>query len=192
MFGMRELIAYLAQFEISPRRAMEVFRTFGPGAMQAIQQNPYLLCGEPLQLDFRHADSIAQYYQMAGDCAQRLEAALLRTLRHNAGNGHTCLPRAQLLETASNFIHQPPEKLAAALDSCIQTGKLEVRMFDGTPYIYLPDLLAAEQDIADRLAMLTRRGKQTARNLDKNIQILETGAGLCLTRRSRRKPSARP
>ena len=28
-------------------------------------------------------------------------------------------------------------------------------MFDGTPYIYLPDLLAAEQDIADRLAMLT-------------------------------------
>ena len=177
MFGMRELIAYLAQFEISPRRAMEVFRTFGPGAMQAIQQNPYLLCGEPLQLDFRHADSIAQYYQMAGDCAQRLEAALLRTLRHNAGNGHTCLPRAQLLETASNFIHQPPEKLAAALDSCIQTGKLAVRMFDGTPYIYLPDLLAAEQDIADRLAMLTRRGKQTAHGLDKNIQILELAQG---------------
>lgn len=177
MFGMRELIAYLAQFEISPRRAMEVFRTFGPGAMQAIQQNPYLLCGEPLQLDFRHADSIAQYYQMAGDCAQRLEAALLRTLRHNAGNGHTCLPRAQLLETASNFIHQPPEKLAAALDGCIQTGKLAVRMFDGTPYIYLPDLLAAEQDIADRLAMLTRRGKQTARDLDKNIQILELAQG---------------
>ena len=85
MFGMRELIAYLAQFEISPRRAMEVFRTFGPGAMQAIAANPYLLCGEPLQLDFRHADSIAQYYHMEGDCAQRLEAALLRTLRHNAG-----------------------------------------------------------------------------------------------------------
>ena len=39
---------------------MEVFRTFGPGAMQAIAANPYLLCGEPLQLDFRHADRIAQ------------------------------------------------------------------------------------------------------------------------------------
>ena len=93
MFGMRELIAYLAQFEISPRKAMEVFKAFGVGAMQAIASNPYLLCGEPLQLDFRHADSIAQYYHMEGDCAQRLEAALLRTLRHNAGNGHTCLPR---------------------------------------------------------------------------------------------------
>ncbi len=40
MFGMRELIAYLAQFEISPRRAMEVFRAFGPGAMQAIAAKP--------------------------------------------------------------------------------------------------------------------------------------------------------
>ena len=69
MFGMRELIAYLAQFEISPRKAMEVFKAFGVGAMQAIASNPYLLCGEPLQLDFRHADSIAQYYHMEGDCA---------------------------------------------------------------------------------------------------------------------------
>ena len=177
MFGMRELIAYLAQFEISPRRAMEVFRTFGPGAMNAIAQNPYLLCGEPLQLDFRHADSIAQYYHMAGDCAQRLEAALLRTLRHNAGNGHTCLPRSQLLDTASNFIHQPPEKLASALDRCLQTEELRVKLYEDMPYIYLPDLLDAEQDIADRLAMLTRRGKNTARDLDKNIQILELTQG---------------
>ena len=111
MFGMRELIAYLAQFEISPRRAMEVFRTFGPGAMQAIQQNPYLLCGEPLQLDFRHADSIAQYYQMAGDCAQRLEAALLRTLRHNAGNGHTCLPRSYQFDPVKDIQVLCPTKL---------------------------------------------------------------------------------
>ena len=177
MFGMRELIAYLAQFEISPRKAMEVFKAFGVGAMLALASNPYLLCGEPLQLDFRHADSIAQYYHMEGDCAQRLEAALLRTLRHNAGNGHTCLPRAQLLATASNFIHQPPEKLARALDHCIETEELCVKMFDAVPYIYLPDLLAAEQDIADRLNLLAKRGKNTVRELDKNIQILELTQG---------------
>ena len=177
MFGMRELIAYLSQFEISPRRAMEVFRAFGPGAMQAISNNPYLLCGEPLQLDFRHADSIAQYYHMEGDCVQRLEAALLRTLRHNANNGHTCLPRNQLIDTASNFIHQPPEKLGEALNRCLEEEELGAKVFDGTQYIYLPDLLSAEQDIAHRLAILTRRGKQTVRDLDQNIQILELTQG---------------
>ena len=177
MFGMRELIAYLAQFEIGPRKAMEVFRAFGPGAMQAISANPYLLCGEPLQLDFRHADSIAQYYHMEGDCAQRLEAALLRTLRHNAGNGHTCLPRAQLLETASNFIHQPPEKLAKALDQCIETDELSVRMFEGTPYIYLPDLLSAEEDIAARLGQLSTFPTEAPPTLDADIRVLEMAQG---------------
>lgn len=177
MFGMRELIAYLAQFEISPRRAMEVFRCFGPGAMQAIAANPYLLCGEPLQLDFRHADSIAQYYHMEGDCAQRLEAALLRTLRHNANNGHTCLPRDRLLETAARFIRQEPEKLDRALTACIDSEVLSSRLFEGTEFIYLPDLLAAEQDIADRFAVLMKRGKQAVRDLDRNIQVLELAQG---------------
>ena len=50
-------------------------------------------------------------------------------------------------------------------------------MFDAVPYIYLPDLLAAEQDIADRLNLLAKRGKNTARDLDKNIQILELTQG---------------
>mgnify|MGYP002625328211 CR=1 FL=1 len=83
----------------------------------------------------------------------------------------------QLLETAAGFIHQPPEKLAAALDECIRTEELRVKLFDGTPYIYLPDLLEAEEDIAARLAMLTKRGKNTAHGLDKNIQILELTQG---------------
>ncbi len=155
---------------------MEVFRAFGPGAMQAISANPYLLCGEPLQLDFRHADSIAQYYHMEGDCAQRLEAALLRTLRHNAGNGHTCLPRAQLLETASNLHHQLAGKAgpcAGQVHRDRRTLREDVR--NGVPYIYLPDLLAAEQDIAHRLAILARRGKNT--DLDRNLQVLELTQG---------------
>lgn len=177
MFGMRELIAYLAQFEISPRRAMEVFRVFGPGAAQAIAANPYLLCGDPLQLDFRHADGIAQYYNMAGDCEQRLQAALLRTLRHNANNGHTCVPRAQLLATASNFIHQPADKLEAALDNDLARGELREKEYNGTAYIYLPDLLAAEEDIAQRLAILTKRGPNTPRDLERNIQFLELTQG---------------
>ena len=59
----------------------------------------------------------------------------------------------------------------------MQTEELRVKLYEGVPYIYLPDLLDAEQDIADRLAMLTRRGKNTARDLDKNIQILELTQG---------------
>ncbi|MFR9068705.1 MAG: hypothetical protein ACLVJH_19490 [Faecalibacterium prausnitzii] len=65
-----------------------------------------------------------------------------------------------------------------------------MKMFDAVPYIYLPDLLAAEQDIADRLNLLAKRGKNTVRELDKNIQILELTQGFAYAP-CKGKPSAR-
>ena len=82
MYGVREVVAWFARYGMTAQQAVTCYRALGPHTVEALTQNPYLLCGEPLQLDFRHADSIAQYYHMEGDCAQRLEAALLRTLRH--------------------------------------------------------------------------------------------------------------
>ena len=161
MFGMRELIAYLAQFEISPRRAMEVFRTFGPGAMQAIAANPYLLCGEPLQLDFRHADSICPVFTTWKATAPSgwkrpccAPCATTRATATPACRAPSCWKRHPILSISRR------EKLAAALDECIRTEELRVKLFDGTPYIYLPDLLEAEEDIAARLAMLTKTGQE--------------------------------
>ena len=177
MYGVREVVAWFARYGMTAQQAVTCYRALGPHTVEALTQNPYLLCGEPLQLKFGQVDTIAAALQFETGCRLRVAAGLLYALRHNAGNGHTCLPRAQLLETASNFIHQPPEKLAKALDQCIETDELSVRMFEGTPYIYLPDLLAAEQDIADRLALLAKREKQTVRDLDKNIQVLELTQG---------------
>ena len=180
MYGVREVVAWFARYGMTAQQAVTCYRALGPHTVEALTQNPYLLCGEPLQLKFGQVDTIAAALQFETGCRLRVAAGLLYALRHNAGNGHTCLPRAQLLETASNFIHQPPEKLARALDHCIETGQLGVKMLEAVPYIYLPDLLEAEQAIADRLALLAKREKQTVRDLDKNIQVLELTQGLSL------------
>ncbi len=88
---------------------------------------------------------------MEGDCAQRLEAALLRTLRHNAATA-TPACRAPSAGYGIQFIHQPRKSWAAALERVHPPPKtLRVKLFDGQPYIYLPDLLEAEEDIAARL-----------------------------------------
>ncbi len=61
MFGMRSMIAYSGAVRDQPAPRDGGVSAPSAGAMQAIAANPYLLAGEPLQLDFRHADSIAQY-----------------------------------------------------------------------------------------------------------------------------------
>ena len=178
MFGVRELIAWLSQYDISAPRAVEVYKAFGPGALDALHANPYLLCGDPLHITFRHADQIAATLELAEDSGLRMRAALLYVLRHNANNGHTCVPRASLVETTAAFIHQQPEQVEAALDSALGEGEVAQRLLHSeTMFVFLPDLLAAEQDIADRLANLCRYPAPQPRNLDRDIQFLELQQG---------------
>ena len=131
MFGVRELIAYLARFDISAPRAVEVFKSFGPHAADAIGQNPYLLCGDPLHLSFAHADRIAAQLQLSADSSLRMGAALLYVLRHNANNGHTCLPRHKLTATTAAFIRQSEPALEQELDARLAAGELCRQEFDG-------------------------------------------------------------
>ena len=193
MFGMRELIAYLAQFEISPRRAMEVFRTFGPGAMHGHPAEPLPAvrgaaaaglppCRQhrPVLPDGRGLRPTAGSRPPAHPAPQRRQWPHLSAPGAAAGNGVELHPPA------------PRKAGRRRWTAASRPETLAVRMFDGTPYIYLPDLLAAEQDIADRLAMLTRRGKQTARQPRQEHPNTWNWRRALLTRRSKRKPSVRP
>mgnify|MGYP002227338990 CR=1 FL=1 len=54
------------------------------------------------------------------------------------------------------FLRLPLGDLEAALDELLSSEELRTRTFDGVEYIYLPDLLSAEEDIAARLGQLSR------------------------------------
>ncbi len=177
MFGVRELIAWLGQYDISAPRAVELYQALGSGTLEAVSANPYLLCGEPLRLAFRHADQIAASLQLSDDSGLRLTAALLYALRHNANNGHTCLPREKLIAASAAFIGQPPEALRAALDAAIGTGDVAQQVYDGEAYCCLPDLYEAEAAIAQRLAFLAKEPAETWNGLERELQMLELTQG---------------
>ena len=124
MFGVREAVAYLGRFGISPVRAEEVNRHLGPNTVEAIRQNPYLLCGEPLRLKFAQVDAIAAEMELAQDGSLRLWAGILYVLRHNGGNGHTCLPRSQLLTTTAKFLKIGEDAIDRELDAAIAEGEV--------------------------------------------------------------------
>ena len=178
MFGAREVVAWLARFGVSAPRAMAVYNAFGPHTLEALTQNPYLLCGEPLQMRFALADSIAAELQMGGENRLRVWAALLYVLRHNAGNGHTCLPRSRLAATTAQFIGVEDQAVEDHLDEALEAGELKSRQMSGGEYIYLPELLSAEEDIAARLADLACRTPAAPADLDRNIRVLERSRGM--------------
>ena len=177
MYGVREVVAWFARYGLTAQQAVTAYRAFGPHTVEALTQNPYLLCGEPLQLKFGQVDGIAAALQFETGCRLRVTAGLLYALRHNAGNGHTCLPRGKLLETTSKFLRVAPPEIEAGLEELLSTEELRTRTFDGTEYIYLPDLYAAEEDIAARLGQLSTFPTEAPKTLDTDIRALEIAQG---------------
>ena len=177
LYGVREVIAWFTRFGLSPQSAVTAYRAFGPHTVEALTQNPYLLCGEPLQLKFAQVDGIAAALQFESGNRLRVAAGLLYALRHNAGNGHTCLPRAKLLESTAKFLRVEPEEIEAGLQELLQSEELRSRTFDEVEYIYLPDLLSAEEDIAARLGELSTFPTEPPATLESDIRALEIAQG---------------
>ena len=177
LYGVREAVAWFTQFGLSAQNAVTAYRAFGPHTVEALTQNPYLLCGEPLQLKFGQVDGIAAALQFESGSRLRVAAGLLYALRHNAGNGHTCLPRAKLLASTARFLRVEPDAIEAGLQEMLQDGELCARTFADTEYIDLPDLLAAEEDIAARLGELSTFPTEAPRTLESDIRALEITQG---------------
>lgn len=178
MYGVREVVAWAAGFGLSAQNAVELYRSFGANAVTILQDNPYLLCGDPLNLKFSQVDAIAARLRFELDDHLRVGAGLLYAMRHNAGNGHTCLPRAKLLESTARFLRLEPDRVEEGLENLLASDELRARTFEGTEYIYLPDLLTAEEDIAARLRELASYPTEPPKTLDSDIRVLEFAQGV--------------
>ena len=177
MYGVREVVAWFTKYGLTAQQAVTAYRAFGPHTVEALTQNPYLLCGEPLQLKFAQVDGIAAALQFESGSRLRVAAGLLYALRHNANNGHTCLPREKLLESTAKFLRVAPPEIKAGLNELLSTEDLRARTYQNIEYIYLPDLLSAEEDIAARLGQLSTFPTEPPKTLETDIRVLEMTQG---------------
>ena len=102
--GIRELMAYLSSFNVDAKSAVAIWKCFGNQAIQYIEENPFILCDERLNISFDTADAIAKHQDRAYDDRFRVRAALVHILNHNKLNGHTCLPCEKLLEVTARML----------------------------------------------------------------------------------------
>ncbi len=103
-FGLREVMLAFADYGLTPSEALRCYKRWGSAAVDKIRRNPYLLCSSGLYIGFDRADRICMGMDRPADDPARIEAGLLYVLRHNLGNGHTCLPADRLIPTAAGLL----------------------------------------------------------------------------------------
>ena len=156
-FGIREIMILLTRFQITAETAQMVYKTLGNSAIERIEENPFVLCDGAIGLGFERADQIRAQIGLSSDDYERISAGIIYVLRHNLGNGHTCLPREKLSQTASGLLQLMPRETEAVLKDMLGKKQVIAEHFGETEYLFLPEMHTAESYIATRLELMLRR-----------------------------------
>ena len=121
--GMRRLAEFLSEHRLPLTAAMPLYQRFGDFAVDVVRDNPYLLADRTLEIPFAQVDQLAIELGVAGDDPQRVEAALIFELDHNADNGHVFLPEGKLLAATAALIGVEGDCLAQGLGALIERAR---------------------------------------------------------------------
>lgn len=154
--GLRSVMMFCRDL-FGPTTAVRVYRRWGIGAIERIQENPYLLCKEAYGIGFSKADRMAHQFGIAPDAAIRIEAALENVCRYNAfQNGHSFLPEDKLLHAVEEMLQVPAERCEDALLHLTQQGELVSVKLQDRHCIYLREYYDAERYVCEKMDLLDR------------------------------------
>lgn len=159
--SMRRLMEFLMENDLPPQLAARLYKRYKDTAIDHILENPYILCGEEFEVDFKAADDLALSQGMSQTSMERLQAGILYTLQFNLTNGHTFIPKDKLLATSGRLLQDADgfepdaELLDSAFDALHETSRLVCEHICRRDAVYLSPMHDAEVFVSDYLAQLS-------------------------------------
>ena len=102
--ALRRLLEFFSAAGIRLGYAVRLYRSYGEDSMEVLLANPYLLCEDYYGASFADADRLALKLGFGGDSPERVEAAVLFELSHNASGGHCFIPAEKLAGAVCQLI----------------------------------------------------------------------------------------
>lgn len=171
--GLRHLMEFLSAHGLKPQFAMRLYRSYGDKALELIRENPYLLCAQHIGAPFSEADRLALDLGLEGDSPERISAAVLFELLHNAGNGHVFIPREKLILATAQLLDLEPASVEEGLDALLESGEVVSEPVAGCQACYLERLYRAETNCADRLGTMAKTVYQERTDFDALLEVLQ-------------------
>ncbi len=171
--GVRTLMLYLGEYGIGNAATVKIFKVFGTQAVERIKENPYILCGGDFGISFESADAIAKRENLDSDSAVRVRAGIGYVLRHNEGNGHTCLPKDKVIATAAGFLRVGAEHVAECAEEMVFDRSLMADKIGDRDFLFTPRMHLCEMYIASRMQMMLAFPAEQEARIDEAIAALE-------------------
>lgn len=186
IFGIRALMIFLSQYGIPPSAAVASWKRWGQYAVEMIKENPYIMCGSGIDLEFDKAEAMAVKISYPMDSEGRIAAGITHILTSNTFAGHTCLPCDKLKTTAVKLLDIEGELFDKCLENECKEGNLVIYKKGGREFVYLADYYTAEDYITGRLEVMSSCFKDTQYDYAKLIAIEESAKDITYAEQQRR------
>ncbi len=174
---MRLLMDFLNEHGLPVSLTPLLYKRLHDSAIDALCENPYLLCDPYYDMDFKIADGLAMELGLSMLSDERADAGVLYTLTFNLDNGHTFIPVEKLTHAVCTLLSDEDvvfdeNRALASIDRLAERGRLVREYIAGRDAVYLRGMHDAETYLADML------GKMAERNYEYDFDVEELLAAL--------------
>lgn len=154
---------FLQGLGLSPAFCRRVVELYGiDAAVEVVRRNPYRLASDVAGIGFTSADKIAQNMGVELDSPLRLSAGIVYTLEEYQGNGHVCVTKEQLFDSAKSKLNVEVDKLERGLAEALSQGRVISDMSDrvrgGVPMYFTRRLYQSEVLLSEAVNVLLAQG----------------------------------
>ena len=133
---LRQAKIFLTQYGISNSLAVKIYTRYGPQMYGIMQENPYQLAEDISGVGFKIADEIASRIGIHTDSDYRIRSGILYVLLQAVGDGHTYLPRQELVRRGAEVLGVEESGIEIQLGNLCIDRKLIIKLEEEEERVY--------------------------------------------------------
>ena len=170
---LREAMLFLQKYGITNNLAMKIYDTYGMQLYHVLQENPYRMAEEIDGVGFKRADEIAQKIGIRTDSRFRIHCGICYVLGQSAAEGHTYLPKEELVQRACLLLDVEREQIEDELPNLAMDKKMVIKQSEDMVACYLARTYYEELACAKMLNDLCERTDDDRNAIIKRITAIE-------------------
>ena len=133
---LRQAMIFLTQYGIGNSLAVKIYTRYGPQMYGIMQENPYQLAEDISGVGFKIADEIASRIGIHTDSDYRIRSGILYVLLQAVGEGHTYLPRQELVRRGAEVLGVEESGIEIQLGNLCIDRKLIIKLEEEEERVY--------------------------------------------------------
>ena len=183
---LRDVMIFLQSYGISPGYGVKIYKKYGSQTIVRIKENPYRLSEDIIGIGFKMADTIAQSMGVDKRSTYRINAGIKFTLMEFSSEGHTYVPREELIVKSAVLLGIEKTAVEDGITSLALKQEIQLENFDGEICVYYMPFFYAETNVSKKIIELSQSEvRELHIDVKKEIEKIEKESGISFAQRQK-------